>query len=784
MVPSRRTVLGLLGGAIGGLAGCSALQQNDVDRNETQTPVPMSTPTDTPTPPEAADITVDETWAMFQSDAAHTSYASDLRGPGVAPAVNWRSESWGLVTSPIVSDGTIFFATGLRHRHVHALDAETGDEHWRTEVDGREENVLVVADGVVYAGMDRLSALDAETGEEIWNDSRDVREGITVAEGAVFAPSDAVEKLRAFHATTGAELWEYQLPGHLSATAVPAVHDGQVYLCSHEDVCVVDARTGKQVWQRAVSDRISSAATVTDDLVYVPDQSHLYALDTTSGDEAWRYEGRFRSASPALADETLYIGGWFSDGGDRVPRLLALDAATGEERWHLEREGFSPGSPVVADGVVYVASDDNQLYALDAATGDVHWTLQFEYHLGTPALLDDALVVSVGGRLYSIGRRPNPDARPWAGVVEAADDPDPDRGDSSPPEYTEHDFYFGTNGYDVTSSSSVRTTSGQDAPFSFTIDVTGDTIDSDEQVTIDLAVTNESDEELTIESGAPAPFGVVTLQGTDGTDGRLTAWTDAYEESHHVHTVPHRGVTLVNSIGLARPIAPGETVRETYTLSTETHGIQPGSYVYSDGFRIYSGDPPSNDGDEWTPEVTVNIDLAQPAPDDGDVVYNVAVSDGTEVPSAFIGALSVDVLEPVTDTHPGLIEITLENVTGELGTVTSPGRWPFGSHVGLDTDGSRIELIPEESYAPGYVTDAGADGSWIASFRPYTTRMRRMGRRRFEADARITKRYLVLGDPDADDPLTPGRYTFQKGYADDDVEFPWGFQLSIRDSDA
>lgn len=68
--------------------------------------------------------------AIFQPDAAHTSYASDLGGPGIEPDVNWRSEIWVLVTRPVVSDGAIFFAPELRQTHLHAIDAATGETIW------------------------------------------------------------------------------------------------------------------------------------------------------------------------------------------------------------------------------------------------------------------------------------------------------------------------------------------------------------------------------------------------------------------------------------------------------------------------------------------------------------------------------------------------------------------------------------------------------------------------------------------------------------------------------
>ena len=56
------------------------------------------------------------------------------------------------------------------------------------------------------------------------------------------------------------------------------------------------------------------------------------------------------------ADGSVYVG--------NNKGLVAMDAATGEERWRLQtgREVYS--TPVVADGTVYVGGLDNFLYAI------------------------------------------------------------------------------------------------------------------------------------------------------------------------------------------------------------------------------------------------------------------------------------------------------------------------------------------------------------------------------------------------------------------------------------
>jgi hypothetical protein len=81
----------------------------------------------------------------------------------------------------------------------------------------------------------------------------------------------------------------------------------------------------------------------------------------------WRFKtGAEVSSSPAVIDGVVYIGS--NDGN-----VYALDAATGKERWRFQTGGWVLSSPAVVGGVVYIGSYDSYVYALDAATGKERW---------------------------------------------------------------------------------------------------------------------------------------------------------------------------------------------------------------------------------------------------------------------------------------------------------------------------------------------------------------------------------------------------------------------------
>ena len=111
----------------------------------------------------------------------------------------------------------------------------------------------------------------------------------------------------------------------------------------------------------------------------------FYALDLATGTPRWTYQTagvEFNSAefgydrkqimgSAAVRDGTVYFG-------SRDASLYALDAVTGQVRWHREDgSAWVMNSPAVSDAVVVNArSSSTNVRALDPATGDERWVVE------------------------------------------------------------------------------------------------------------------------------------------------------------------------------------------------------------------------------------------------------------------------------------------------------------------------------------------------------------------------------------------------------------------------
>jgi outer membrane protein assembly factor BamB len=110
-------------------------------------------------------------------------------------------------------------------------------------------------------------------------------------------------------------------------------------------------------------------------------------------------------SSPVIAGGLVYAGTGCIGGA-----LFALRAATGQVAWRTPLAGAVGSSPVVANGVGYVASDDaaghdGRIYAIDARTGTIRWAVRLGAAPGqsSPALSGGILFTGAqDGRLYAV----------------------------------------------------------------------------------------------------------------------------------------------------------------------------------------------------------------------------------------------------------------------------------------------------------------------------------------------------------------------------------------------
>jgi outer membrane protein assembly factor BamB len=273
--------------------------------------------------------------------------------------------------SPAVVDG-VAYVSSYNDGKLYALNAKTGTELWGYPVS--VGSPPTIAAGVVYfgSGDNKVYALKASTGALLWNYSTGgvISSPPAVANGVVFVGS-VDQNVYALDAKTGTKLWSYTTDGQIFLSA-PAVRNGVVYVAScgigqGGSVFALNASTGTLLWRYATGDGIQASFAVERGVIYVASaDSYLYALDATTGAKLWDYlSGGFYTSSPTAANGVIYIGSAYYGSMD------AIDGRIGSLLWSYTTgsDHFQYASPVVADGAMYIGSDDGTIYAFGLVAG-------------------------------------------------------------------------------------------------------------------------------------------------------------------------------------------------------------------------------------------------------------------------------------------------------------------------------------------------------------------------------------------------------------------------------
>ncbi|MEU3794491.1 PQQ-binding-like beta-propeller repeat protein [Streptomyces fructofermentans] len=291
----------------------------------------------------------------------------NVRGLGGAWHVNLENGSTAShqQCAVIAQDGVLYLAT--TQQNVFAVDGRTGGVKWRTGVGDETTNMrgLALGRGLAFtiSGDNRVHALDQRTGAPVWS-----RELLVEDQG-----------------DPDCDPASGQCGGSRGGLAGAAVYwDGLVYIGTQGSTAgargrgyALDAATGEVVWT-----------------FWGTPGPGEFGHDTWEGD-TWKTGGAVCWIHPAVDPELSTVYWTFGNpyprtdgstrGGDNLFAncLVAIDAKTGERRWHFQSvhhdiwdyDGVM--SPVLADllikgrkrRVVVYGSKTGMYYILDRATG-------------------------------------------------------------------------------------------------------------------------------------------------------------------------------------------------------------------------------------------------------------------------------------------------------------------------------------------------------------------------------------------------------------------------------
>ncbi|MEU6523621.1 PQQ-binding-like beta-propeller repeat protein [Streptomyces sp. NPDC046924] len=317
----------------------------------------------------------------------------------------------------IAAKGRVLAGGGDGHlaNQAVALCAADGKVMWRRGIPGGQSmEIATSGDVVAIIAQHDVFGLSLRTGDVLWRRAVSQAAGL-VAHGRafLFTCKDVESPFGAMGVDreTGDILWNERVAdsnyvdikvadgfAHLLATRVveETQDDGTILFATVPgEVRAIDAEKGQVAWNRSLP--LSGDWIIGGGCAFVQTDDRLFALRRETGETAWSmqipshtnvqlafHEGSLFACRPGFADEEGF--------------LLALDPATGKERWRVDDSDFStviPGPP----GMLLANPEGRTVSALDTTAGEVIWSSRLK---GPVQAVTDELVYCHDGEEISV----------------------------------------------------------------------------------------------------------------------------------------------------------------------------------------------------------------------------------------------------------------------------------------------------------------------------------------------------------------------------------------------
>ena len=274
------------------------------------------------------------------------------------------------LSSPVVASGAVYFGSG--DTNIYALDAATGGLKWKFKTGDVVHASPAISDGTLFVGSwdSYFYALDAATGKEKWrfktgedpqiHNQVGIQSSAAIANGVVyFGCRDS--KFYAVDASSGKQLWFFPNKGSW-VIASPAVLDGRVYFATSDSGLfhALDAKSGALLFSLNTNHwpMFSSPAIAGEALYIGSHEGKLLAIDLKTQKFMWNFQtDGSKQNGPAYTKpdgvpnyEAAFFDFFYDDMVSGVQKMMSV--------------GTILASPAIANGTVYFASADGNIYAL------------------------------------------------------------------------------------------------------------------------------------------------------------------------------------------------------------------------------------------------------------------------------------------------------------------------------------------------------------------------------------------------------------------------------------
>lgn len=241
------------------------------------------------------------------------------------------------LATPAYSKGRLFVGGGYGSHEFYAFDAKTGRMVWKTNTGDDGPTAAVVEDGLVAFNTESctLVVVDEQTGKLIWQEwlGDPLMSQPAVSKGRLYMAYPGNGRGHAMQQNVVPHAGQSAAAAHGLTKPVPKQEGKQdaQEAGSHRLLCA-DLKTGRHLWERAISSDVISAPVVSEGKVYATTfDGTSYSFDAVTGELVWKKENAGTSA-PVVVGDDVHITQKEQRDGKTYEGSQRLDARRGQAK--------------------------------------------------------------------------------------------------------------------------------------------------------------------------------------------------------------------------------------------------------------------------------------------------------------------------------------------------------------------------------------------------------------------------------------------------------------------
>jgi outer membrane protein assembly factor BamB len=353
-------------------------------------------------------------WPMFRYNPQHTGAYPFTFSPHID--LVWSFETVDndfIMLSGSANEDLIFVGNGLEK--ILALHTSTGNIMWEQCLTSNVWTTILV-DTLVFVGtsfepsltLPTFFCLDARTGEILWSDFFWTVEFAPVSIDS-YVVVTTFTKIRGY-LINGILKWETLLSDSAAVQFnPPTVFSHEVYIGgTNKIIKALDLFTGEIIWQKTMSEKITSPITAGDSLLFFFSQYGLNCFDN-DGTMNWHadiYPHSIRSGI-GLVDSSIFCA-YLGQNGTSQYTIAECYTKMGLRKWHVEfnpSDGAGSTGGITTKNNLFWFSNTKNIFTVDCRNGElIHKEDSFSSIDGYncwawPLIVNDKFMVAKGNCL-------------------------------------------------------------------------------------------------------------------------------------------------------------------------------------------------------------------------------------------------------------------------------------------------------------------------------------------------------------------------------------------------